>query len=394
MARARQRWLVTAAAAAVALAVTALAWCEMRRPPSEDVAAAVPNAAAVALAATAETSVRAGDETPGPARDGSAAVLGSPGMLVQDEARRSREDGARHTIDPCDPVPARAPPDGFEVTRRHGVTLAWDPAAEHVDEPVLLAYVAGGLLEEAGRVLGAPRRSDVTVIVYASRAEPLARTGMPSWTGGVYDGAVHTYAAYRHTFHGGLPVSQSALRHELMHAQLHTTVGCMPTWFNEGVADYFAGSEGLSAKRDWVRMLRERAWIAPPELFSGSVRDTDAEAVSRMYSQSLAMVLVLEHPGAPGIRGAVADLRAGGDPEGLWQRMRPSHGRSQLLAFLADRLFGMPVGHELDALLAEPVCCRAGGSAGPAECRAAREVRERDTWMEQFDDVLLFCFAD
>src|SRR5258706_549503 len=75
------------------------------------------------------------------------------------------------------------------------------------------------------------------------------RTGAPPWAGGAYDGAVRVPAAPRNE----LGVSIATLRHEVMHAQLHAAVGCLPVWFNEGTAMYFAGAVPAL---EWLKLLR------------------------------------------------------------------------------------------------------------------------------------------
>jgi hypothetical protein len=75
----------------------------------------------------------------------------------------------------------------------------------------------------------------------------------------------------------------STMRHEVMHAQLHAGVGCMPAWFNEGAAQYFAGRPPLQT---WMTMLKEREAFDFDALAAPTIVEAPKEDASKLYAQT------------------------------------------------------------------------------------------------------------
>lgn len=293
----------------------------------------------------------------------------------------------QHLLDPCTELARMAAPAGFEQVEAHGVTVAW-PAAVPVTgprdlplRPLALAHLAAGLLEEAAQLTGTQRRAELLVVVYPTREELLASVKGPSWAGGLYDGAVRVPADLR----GDLGVAMSTLRHEVMHAQLHAAVGCMPVWFNEGAAMYFAGT---APAREWIELLR----AAPPldlGLLEGPSLDERATPqVDRLYAQSLAMLLLAaERSGggsslAPAVL-SLSDANRGSPREGreVWSRLAPRADHTAVLDALARRIFGAPPA-ELGGILDGPLCCH-GLARGPElTCRSVPPRAGRPVWVD------------
>lgn len=268
-----------------------------------------------------------------------------------------------HSIDPCERVVAPEIPDGYETLAAAGVTIAWDP--EVAIEPTTLAYLSAGLLAQIGIVTGTQPRNDVVVIVYPSLDDFRAKTGAPEWSDGQYDGAVRVPAA-----RGDFGIAIHTLRHELMHAQLHATIGCMPIWLNEGAAQYFANTVG---EREWLHMLKARAGIEPNEMQVGSIEDVHADT-SAAYAQSLAMVVYMFAHG-DSLADVLHDKR--GPANELWKRRFPDASEHDVLDAVARRVFGIATGPELDAILGGDVCCRSWYSLSDFVCHAApREKSE------------------
>jgi hypothetical protein len=293
----------------------------------------------------------------------------------------------QHLMDPCTELTEPTIPAGFEVHAEQGVTVAYAPGAPAQGptdaplRPLSLAHLVTGLLEEAAQLTGTPRRAELTVIVYPSRDEFHTATKAPRWAMGLYDGAVRVPADP----HGELGVVLATLRHEVMHAQLHAAVGCMPVWFNEGAAMYFAAT---APARDWLAMLRAPAPLELDLLELPSLDERVTPQVDRVYAQSLAMVLLhAEHAGGPGLVSAVAALADANrasqrDGLALWARLHPRTDHAAVLDSLSRRIFGVPHG-ELGATLDGALCCHGLARATELSCRPTAARPGRATWIDE-----------
>ncbi len=303
----------------------------------------------------------------------------------------------QHLIDPCTELVEPAVPPGFEVYAAQGITIAWSPAAPAAGpsdipvRPLALAHLVAGLLEEAAQLTGTPRRAELAVIVYPSRDDFHASGKAPAWAGGLYDGAVRLPPEPR----ADLGVAMSTLRHEVMHAQLHAAVGCMPVWFNEGAAMYFAGTAPV---RDWLELLRASAPLELALLEAPSLDEHATARVDRVYAQSLAMMmLAAERFGGPGLGPAVlamSDANRGSPRDGhaLWSRLHPAIDHAAVLDSLSRRIFGVPPG-ELDATLEGPICCHGLQRATELACRAAAPRPGRAAWTDDTTSPRASCRA-
>ncbi len=296
----------------------------------------------------------------------------------------------RDTVDPCTAGWEPAIPAGYETVTADGITVAWLPGQAETPGPydvavkaTAVAYLVNGLLGEAAALSGTPRRDQLVVIVYPSRDSFTAMTHAPTWTGGLYDGAVHLPAKPSAEF----GVLLSTLRHEVMHAQLHSAVGCMPSWFNEGFAMYFADTPQAN---QWVKMLRSPDDFDLTSLEAPPPDDMPTDRVRRAYAESLAMIVFLiEHSGEPGLRTAVRTLRAlahesprmGMD---LWDRLYPGTGHRAVLDALAHKVFGVTAASELDSLWKGAICCHGLRTVSEFGCRPAPLRPDETTW---FDDT-------
>jgi hypothetical protein len=273
---------------------------------------------------------------------------------------------ALDAVDPCTEVREPEVPAGYETVAAGPVTLAWPPGVEHSPlgqpfAPLPVAHLAAGILEEAAQVTGTAMRPHVLVIVHRSLDEIRAVPGAPSWVGGLYDGAARVAT----TDDRILALELEALRHEIMHAQLHAGVGCMPMWLNEGLASWFAHEMRIPS---WFRMLREHRVLDPAELVAG-VNSRDANGAPLAYAQSLEMVMYAQdHLG-----GTDALLRAyiaTGDPEHAWQKLFRDADSQVLLDDLAHRLFGITTGPALESLFTGVICCSGYRDPATLACRA------------------------
>jgi tetratricopeptide (TPR) repeat protein len=157
---------------------------------------------------------------------------------------------------------ARAPAIGAKLARANREADAEGGFSRDVSRHFTVEYdgpvppqVARGalrLLEEAydrlWREFGRAPQHDVPVILY-SRALFNEITRSPAWVAGSYDGKIRIPV-------GGLQTEDDAerlgpvLAHELTHAFIRANVpGRLPLWFEEGLAEHFAGTRPEEAGR-------------------------------------------------------------------------------------------------------------------------------------------------
>lgn len=324
-------------------------------------------------------------ETPPPALSGAPSAPPPP----QPKGRISFS----HAADPCSPVPTPDLPSDYPRVTVLGVTVAWPPGDAPLPEPTGFAYMVVGILEEAALLTGTPRRADTTVLVYGTNEQFHALSHAPSWADGLYSGAVHLPASAARD----LGVKLATLRHELMHAQLHSAVGCMPLWFNEGLAMRFGGRP---PRQEWMKMLRRHRAIDFGALEVSTIDDMGKPEVDLVYAQSLAMVLsVEERSPEDAIEEAVSDLAVRRpqreDALRLWRRVRPGFTTGDLLSSLASRIFGMPAGRALDSLFQEQaVCCSGTARIATLRCHGGTIRPGESTWVEEGHRPPAVCEVD
>jgi len=306
----------------------------------------------------------------------------------------------QHLMDPCTELATVPPPVGFESLTAQGVTVAWSPGAPALGasdaalRPLSLAHLVAGALEEAAQLTGTERRAELTVVIYPT--VDAFRTGAkaPTWAAGLYDGAVRLPPEPR----AELGVALSTLRHEVMHAQLHAAVGCMPVWLNEGAAMYFAGPPPA---REWLELLRARPPLELAFLEAPALDEHAASRVDRIYAQSLAMVL-FDLDRAGGALGptlgptliSLADANRASPQAGLalWSRLHPGTDHGPVLDALARRIFG-PAAADLGAALDGPLCCHGLSRATELACRPTAARPNRAIWTDEVSSPRASCRA-
>lgn len=280
-----------------------------------------------------------------------------------------------HTLDPCEPLRPPDLPPTFDVKSFDGITIAWDPAVEL--ESATVAYLTKGLVAQAGLETHTVPRGELAIVVYATAADFHAQTHAPDWAGGLYDSSAVRIPASAHADFG---IALEALRHEVMHAQLHAGVGCMPAWLDEGVAQYFARDV---PQTEWLAMLGTRAAPSLARLQVASIQDAVEASPALAYAQAYAMVLFAIGRGHS-VHELMGQTRRLGTraPTKLWTELFPGAEDRDVLDALAQRIFGMPSGRAVTDLLAAGVCCTHHGVE--LTCIAAKARPEHRTyWYEQ-----------
>jgi hypothetical protein len=229
------------------------------------------------------------------------------------------------------------------VRRLRGISLLAPAAVETALTDRVLDLTDRALTESA-RLLGVPRRGALAVFVYRTHNELVTATCAQSWVAALYDGALHVDADRL----GSAEETAISVRHEALHASLHDAIerampggrpAHLPTWFDEGLAQYFANEEPFGARRSFALMVREHTYVPLPSMNGQFMVIDDPSDAGLAYHQALAMVLYLvDQRGERGIAAAVQYLREGGDPDALLSGVGAPLDGETLLAFLAQRL--------------------------------------------------------
>ncbi len=233
------------------------------------------------------------------------------------------------------------------VRRLRGIELL-APAAVQTALTDRVLDLTDRALTEAARLLGVPRREALAVFVYRTHNELVTATCAQSWVAALYDGALHVDADRL----ASADEAAISVRHEALHASLHHAIETplegarprgrpvrLPTWFDEGLAQYFADEEPLGARRSFELMVREHTYVPLPSMNGQFMVIDDPSDAGLAYHQALAMVLYLiDRRGERGIAAAVQYLREGGDPDALLSGVGAPLDGEALLTFLARRI--------------------------------------------------------
>lgn len=229
------------------------------------------------------------------------------------------------------------------VRRLRGISLL-APAAVETALTDRVLDLTDRALAEAARLLGVPRRDGLAVFVYRTHNELVTATCAQAWVAALYDGALHVDADRL----ASAEEAAISVRHEALHASLHDAIeramphgrpAHLPTWFDEGLAQYFADEERLGARRSFELMVREHTYVPLPSMNGQFMVIDDPRDAGLAYHQALAMVLYLiDQRGERGIAAAVQYLREGGDPDALLTAVGAPLDGEALLAFLERRL--------------------------------------------------------
>jgi hypothetical protein len=399
----RPAWKPVGAALAI-LACLAIAWWALGRANATAVSGAIPPAVASATRDADESADPDDDAADPPPRI--ERRTRPPSRRPTDHRAAPEEDAEHpdpnaappnqqayalllHGADPCEPIQQPKLGPEYESVTAEEVTVAWPPTVS-VEEPTLLAHVVAGLLDEAALLTDTDRRPRLTVLVHATAEDLRDATGAPSWTRAFYDGAVHVVSTPSREF----GVRFESLRHEVMHAQIHSGVGCAPAWLHEGAAMYFSHR---APEVDWKRIVRDGATL-PFEVLSapsvvGSAAERSKEDVDVAYGESLAMLLYAMEQGrsldvlVQPLRDARPEL-ARAKASGLWRATEPNLTPRDLRAWLARRIFGASSVSGLDdAIRASAVCCTGYGRAATFACRVVAPRPAEPQWFNDAGDL-------
>ncbi len=163
---------------------------------------------------------------------------------------------------------------------------------------------------EIGRALSYYPSHEVQVILYSDRQFQEV-TDAPGWSSGIFDGKIRIPI-------GGIEQETPGLRRLLLHEYTHAAVRSLtprvPTWLNEGLAQYFEGREMSSSQREGLRLLAQAEKLPSLRQLEGSFMGLSGGQAAYAYLFSLSAVryLVDQH-GMYRIKGVLEELAGGAD---------------------------------------------------------------------------------
>jgi len=173
-----------------------------------------------------------------------------------------------------------------------------------------LAARATAVLDKAfwriGSTLGDyPSNTIVTILYTEKQFRDITRA--PDWSAGQYDGRIRIPVAGANDTP---ELFERVLVHELTHAMIASMASRgVPTWLNEGMAQYFEGASVDAARR---RMSTRGIWV-PLRNLEGSFATLKAAEAAVAYDESLiAVAVIFERPGFGWSR--LLHTLAGGQP--------------------------------------------------------------------------------
>jgi hypothetical protein len=136
-------------------------------------------------------------------------------------------------------------------------------------------------------------------------------TDAPGWSGGIYDGKIRIPI-------GGIEQETPGLRrllyHEYTHAVVRTITPRVPTWLNEGLAQYFEGREIGGQQKEMLRRIAQAGQLPPLSNLEGSFMGLGGNQAMLAYLFSLSSVrYMIDSFGMYRVKGILEELAAGAD---------------------------------------------------------------------------------
>lgn len=146
------------------------------------------------------------------------------------------------------------------------------------------------ILEDAygqiGRALSYYPSREIQVILYTSQQFQEV-TDAPGWSGGIYDGKIRIPI-------GGIEQETPGLRrllyHEYTHAVVRSITARVPTWLNEGLAQYFEGKTVSADQQELLRRIAQAEKIPSLAQLEGSFMGLSGNQAALAYLFSLSAV--------------------------------------------------------------------------------------------------------
>jgi tetratricopeptide (TPR) repeat protein len=170
------------------------------------------------------------------------------------------------------------------------------------------------ILEDAygtvGRGLSYYPDREIQVILYSGQQFQEV-TDAPGWSGGIFDGKIRIPV-------GGIERETPGLRrllyHEYTHAVVQSITRRVPTWLNEGLAQYFEGKELDDRQKDALGKIARAGKLPSLSNLEGSFMGLNNNQASYAYLFSLSSVrYMIDTFGMYRVKSVLDELAAGAD---------------------------------------------------------------------------------
>lgn len=181
---------------------------------------------------------------------------------------------------------------------------------ERIEAGRIVLRVLEDAYGEIGRALAFYPDREITVILYSGQ-QFREVTDAPGWSGGVFDGKIRLPI-------GGIEHETQALRRLLFHEYTHAVVRALtprvPSWMNEGLAQYFEGRTEAGPERERLQALARAGKVPRLRTLEGSFLGLAGPQADLAYLVSLSAVRhLVERHGLYRIRSILDELAAGAD---------------------------------------------------------------------------------
>ena len=164
---------------------------------------------------------------------------------------------------------------------------------------------------EVGRGLSYYPEHEIAVILYSNQQFQDV-TDAPGWSGGIYDGKIRLPI-------GGIEQETPGLRRLLFHEYTHAVVRAItprrvPTWLNEGLAQYFEGRDVDTRQKEMLRQFARAGKVPALAELEGSFLGLSGSQASFAYLLSLSAVRhMVDRYGMYRVKMVLEELASGAD---------------------------------------------------------------------------------
>lgn len=183
---------------------------------------------------------------------------------------------------------------------------------EKIEAGRIILRILENAYGDVGRALSYYPEHEIAVILYSNQQFQDV-TDAPGWSGGIYDGKIRIPI-------GGIEHETPGLRRLLIHEYTHAVVRAItprrvPTWLNEGLAQYFEGREVDSRQKEMLRQLTQAGKVPALAELEGSFLGLSGPQASYAYLLSLSAVRhMVDRYGMYRVKSVLEELSAGADP--------------------------------------------------------------------------------
>jgi len=181
---------------------------------------------------------------------------------------------------------------------------------ERIEAGRIILRILEDAYGEVGRALSYYPDQDVAVILYSGQQFQEV-TDAPGWSGGIYDGKIRIPI-------GGIEQETPGLRrllyHEYTHAVVRAITRRVPTWLNEGLAQYFEGRSIEPSGAIALRGMLSAGKLPPLQALEGSFLGLNSSQAGLVYLISLSAVRhMADQYGMYRVKMVLEELAAGAD---------------------------------------------------------------------------------